>query len=85
MQLVRLFPDEDCSGGWKYRSESDTYYCYHTDMTKTYDQARSFCDTLYPGAYLVAIETTGESVFLELSTVVSPCKQLLNDDTIMPT
>ena len=71
-----LFPDGDCSGGWKYRPESDTYYCYHTDMTKTYDQARSLCDTLYPGAYLVAIETEAEQIFLEYSPLVLPCKQI---------
>ena len=51
-------------------------------MTKTYDQARSFCDTLYPGAYLVAIETHTEKVFLESNTVVAPCKKLLNDYNI---
>ena len=47
-------------------------------MTKTYDQATSLCDTLYPGAYLVAIETSAEQIFLEYSPLVLPCKQSLN-------
>ena len=76
--LFRLFPDADCSGGWQYRSESDTYYCYHTDKTKTYDEATSLCEKLYPGAYLVAIETGAEAMFLEYNTLVTPCESCVN-------